>query len=232
MTGEELLNEVRLRANEHDITSPLLINRALRRYCRVTSFPWLREVDDAVLVFMDGVSEYLLSDIGLRRIDRIWIQDETSLKWSMLGELDPESFEREARSRRRSDGTDGGDKSLYWKIEDTTVTVTPTPDQTYKGRIDGIAETPVIERQKELPGPKEYHELVAQLAAGYHMQAKARRIQDESTNEFDLTKAQQVMASGRSEEAKALVDIQAFLVRDSTPNRMRHLQWNKTKIAR
>ena len=232
MTGEQILTLVRQLTNEHDIGSWHQIHRALRRYCRETGFPWLRNVDDAALTFLADTTEYLLADLELRRIDRVWIQDDTTSRWLMLEERDPESFETAVTEWRKSDGTDDTDRPIYWKIEGSILTVTPTPDQSYNGRIDGIVNTPVVERTKTLPGPEEYHELVARLAAGYHVQDRAQRILEEAKTDIDLAKSQQLFAVGKNHERGALTEIADFLVRDSKPNRMTSLQWDKTPLMK
>ena len=232
MTGEETLNLARLLANEHDVSSFHQINRALRRYCRETGFTWLRSVDDAALTFLPDTTEYILSDIGLRRIDRIWIQDNTSEKWLLLEERDPESFETEVTNSKRSDGSDDTNRPIFWKLEGSNLTVTPTADTTYAGRIDGIVNTPVAERTKDLPGPEEYHEVVARLAAGYLIQDKAQRILEDASSEIDLAKAQALNGKGIGMERSSLQDIKDFLKRDDQPNRMQNLQWAKVPLAK
>ena len=232
MTGEEVLNLARRLSNDHGTGSWHHVNSALRRYCRETGFAWLRAVDDAALTFLSGVTEYALADLGLRRISRVWVQDSDSSRWILLEEADPLAFEEIVRLARDDNGNDEDDRPTHWKLEGSFVTVAPTPDQSYNGRITGIVDTPAVERTKELPGPVEYHDVVARLAASYQIQANALTIIEGADSDIAIAKSQSLMGIARQFEQSALADLRAFVVRDSQPNRMSHLQWKKWPITR
>ena len=236
MNGEQALAEVRRLTHDDLLADYSDLHRALRRYCRITGFSWLRDVDDAALTFKDGVRTYTLADLELRKVERIWVQSGVDNTWIPLDEADELAFETIHNESIGSDGTTETNRPTHYRWTGplfTVLTVTPTPDQDYSGRIDGIVNTPAIGRLTELPGPLEYHDLVPRFAAGLHYQhLSAAKLREGVANEAALLAVQALDRKGKELQAEAIAEMQTFAVRDSEPNRMSSLQWTKTKIAR
>lgn len=237
MNGEEMLQEVRRLSHDDLLADYSDLHRALRRYCQITSFPFLREIDDAAITFRDGVAEYTFADLGLRKLEAIWVQGDEDGAWHLMQEADPLAFESLHNDSIGADGTTEENRPERYRLtggDFIRIRVTPIPDQTYNGRIDGIVNTPVVGRLTELPGPSEYHPAVARMAAGYHYQhlATAFLRKEGTKSEVDILTYREMMGAGRALEGGALAEMHAFAVRDVTPNRLEHLQWPKTKIAR
>lgn len=235
MTGEQALNDVRHLTGDSKIGSYMELNRACRDYCQTTGFPWLREVHDGVIWFKANVVSYAIEDAGFRRVDRLWVKGADDLRWYPVDELTPVPFEDKVSEFRNEDGEDDTAKPEFFRIEGgsaLTITVTPTPDQEYEGRIDGLAASPVISRRGELPGPPEYHDALVLFAAGYRLHNKSRALlMQEPVAEVDLARAQQMRAEGDRlvSEGRAKTDRS---VRDANQNRMSRLETPKIRIAR
>ena len=231
MTGEEAITLARYHAQDAGIATYIELNRALREYCQATGFSWLRQVEGAAIVFTAGDVEYALADIALRRIERVWTQHPDSLKWSALDETDLLGYERRVAENRDEEGNDDTRQPTHFLLAGSVLRIGPTPDQSDAGRFDGLVETPVIERNQELPGPREYHEIVPILAAGYEVQAEARRRIAAATDESGIIVARELMSVGRDLEGRARAKFPAAM-RDATPNRLQTLQWPKTPLMR
>ena len=231
MTGEEAINLTRWHAQDAGISMYIELNRALREYCQVTGFPWLREVAGAAIEFLPGTQSYAMPEIQMRRIERVWTQHPNSLKWSTLDESDLVSFERRVFENRDQEGNDRTKQPTNFTWTGTELRVVPTPDQAYSGRFDGIVGTPVIERNGQLPGPPEYHEIVPLMAAGFELQRESRRKTRVATDEISLTIARAMMGEGQDLENRARAKFSA-VVRDATSSRMKSLDWGKVPLSR
>ena len=231
MTGEEAINLTRWHAQDAGISSYIELNRALREYCQTTSYPWLRQVEGAAIEFLAGEQVYAMPDFQLRRLERVWTQHPDSLKWTALDESDLVSVERLVFENRDQDGNDQTRQPLHFLWTGTELRVVPTPDQTYSGRFDGIVGTPVIERNGQLPGPPEYHEIVPLMAAGFEIQREARRKIRAGGDENAQSSASSLMRMGADLIGQARAKFPK-VVRDSTSSRMQSLSWGKTPLSR
>ena len=249
MTGEDLLNYVRSRIADHGLDNYVQGQRALKRYCTHTGFLWLKEVQGAAIQFQPNVSGYALGEIGLRRIDSIWVQDPTSLEWKLMLEATGQTFEQHVNEfteegsqpdpsdpnavALRSDNT-LQDPPLYYTLQGSnlrTLRVTPTPSVALQGRIDGIADTPQIQRLKELPGPAEYHELIGDLWVGLELDHQGLIKLNQADNQDKLMVARDLSSRGQREVTDAMSRMER-VVRDTFPNRTGSLKWRKVGLMR
>lgn len=250
MTGEDLLNYVRSRIADHGLDNYIQGQRALRMYCTHTGFTWLKEVQGAAIQFLPGVDEYPLGEIGLRRIDAVWVQDPTSTEWLLMTEATNQTFEKH-RNDSLEDGTTPDpsdpnatllragnvtqDPPVFYTFQGPslqTIRVTPTPSATLQGRVDGIANTPQIERTKELPGPAEYHELIGDLWAGLELDHQSLlKLMKPGIQQDELLAARDLSSRGQREVAAATARMER-VVRDTFPNRTGTLKWRKVALMR
>jgi hypothetical protein len=68
MTGEEILNEVRLLIDNNQFARYNEINRAYRRIAHSAPHSWLKEESEEKLKFLTDVGEYTISVDGIRRL--------------------------------------------------------------------------------------------------------------------------------------------------------------------
>ena len=234
MIGEQLLDYVRYRTADHQLDNYIHCNRALRDYCQQAGFDWLREIEGAVILFEADRTEYPLHEIGLRRIDRIWRQDSTSGEWTPLDERRGLGFERSVRERTAEDGTVDERPPDWFEIFGSTIQtlrIGPSPSQSYQGRIDGIANTPVITRTGTLPGPEEYHSIIGDIAAGYVLEHEGLvRLKNAQGQEQSIT-ANMLTKRGQDISVRALAEV-SRVVRDSAPNRLTSLKPKKVALMR
>lgn len=234
MTGEELLDYVRFRVADHGLENYVLGNRALQEYCSHTGFTWLRDVEGAAIRFQADKVEYPIHEFGLRRIDHIWVQDSDSGEWTLLTELTPQGFEEYVQDVTADDGTEDADPPARYCLQGPnllTLRISPTPSQAYEGRVSGIANTPAIERLKELPGPSEYHRIVGDLWAGMQLEHEALTRIKTTTSQDGLLIAQGLDAKGKGMQETARAGMHK-VVRDTFPNRTGNLRWKKVPLAR
>ena len=217
MTGEEVMVEVRRLAGDQTISEWTEINRALRRYCRITNFQWLREVTDAPFQLVSGQADYSIPELGFRRIERIYVESPTTGAWEPVSESDQLAFYAEVAESTNADGSLVGGTPEHFFIHSANISFTPTPDEGMSLKITGTINTPTVERTKQLPGPEEYHDLVADMAAAFHLKR---------SNEPDK------FNKGLRMEADAKRDMVQHAVRDSMQNRVNTLKVPKQKIAR
>src|SRR3990167_4711194 len=212
MLGEELLDYVRYRVADHGLENYIHCNRALRDYCQQAGYDWLREINAAAIAFEADRAEYPLHELGLRRIDRIWVQDADT----------------------DDDGDVEEEPPLWFEVYGSnilTLRIGPVPSTTYQGRIDGIANTPVISRLGELPGPAEYHHLIGDIAAGYHLEHEGLTRLKQAGSQDMLFVAQALLKQGREVAGVAMASVQR-VVRDSFPNRLTSLKPKKVPLMR
>lgn len=234
MTGEELLDYVRYRVADHGLDNYVQCNRALREYCQQAGFDWLREVNAVALTFETDRTEYPLHELGLRRIDRVWVQDADSGEWTSLEERRGLTFERSVRDYTDDEGDVEDVAPIWFEIHGENLSVLrigPAPGQPYEGRMDGIAQTPVIERLKELPGPPEYHPIVGDLAVGYVLEHEGLVRLKDAASQDQLFIAQAIGKRGREAAADAKAQL-IRVVRDSFPNRLASLKPRKQPLMR
>lgn len=217
MTGEEILILTRRLVGDQTINEYTEINRALRKYCRITNFQWLREVIDAPFNLETDVADYPLPELGFRRIERIFVESPTTGAWEPISEADELAFRELVAEGTNADGSIVGGTPGHFFIHGNNISFTPTPDEGVSLKVTGTLNSPTVTRTGELPGPSEYHDLVAELAAGFHLQ----RSKDDN-----------VYARGERKEAKALFEMRTFALRDSQPNRINSLKIEKQSITR
>lgn len=233
-------------ASDNGITTYTFLNRALQRYCWKCSFEWLTAVNEAAFVVHAGIVEYPLSALGLRSIRMVWVQSLIDGSWFQLDALTTQTYEDSQKvflspgqptsAATTVSGNPQSQQPTGFRISSRNgqlvMYLSPTPDQAYQGRIDGVAETPVIERQRQLPGPPEFHDIVATLAAAYHLKDEAIRVFRQPGAGADaVAKAQGFMTMSKEREAEAERDMDS-LVRDSQPNRQISLRYTGIPMAR
>jgi hypothetical protein len=242
---------VRSRIADHGLDTYVQGQRALRLYCTTTGFSWLKEVQGAAIQFLNGVSEYPLGDLGLRRIDAIWVQDSSNGEWHLMVEATHQTFERHATDAIEDEvindlstgltgrapltsQDDTQSSTLYYTLQGSnllTLRITPTPSQDLQGRIDGIVNTPVIQRTKELPGPSEYHYLVGDLWVGYELEHQGVLKLKDGKSQDDLMFARDLRSQGQREVQTAMT-LMERVVRDTFPNRTGTIKWAKLPLMR
>ena len=232
MIGEEVLERIRQYSGDHGLSVYLHADRALREYCQTIGFSWLQRVEGAAFSFQTGVTEYNLGSLGLRRIDAIWVRASVDGRWHFVEEMQAVNFEEAVNARVNADGAvDESIPTNFLMFGDgfPHIRVTPTPDEDFDGRIDGISETPIMQRTTELPGPAEFHDQVALLAAGYVLEEEVtQKLREGSTDPNTL---QLLMSDARSRIQAATARF-SRAVRDDTPNRLKSLEFTKTPLAR
>lgn len=239
MTGGEALDQVRYYSGDHEIGHYIELQRAIRQFCQHTGFPFLREADDAAWAIKSGVTVYTLGVQGWRQVRNLWVQSATSGKWYQLDEATQISFEDRLSKFVDSNGTITSEIPQFYKIEGTgdgdanfiKVTLGPTPDQDYNGRIDGISNTPVVSHSRELPGPEDYHDTLVRLAAGFHKQAMGSAKLQMAHGQEEMMVAQAVTADGARMEMMARSEFEK-IVRDQMPNRRVSPTWARARIMR
>jgi hypothetical protein len=236
MTGEELLDYVRYRVADHGLDNYVHCNRALRVYCQQAGYDWLREVKAAAFQFQADREEYPLGELGLRRISRVWVQDDDSGEWKPLDERRDLSFERSTRRHTNAQG-DVNTENIppgWFEIFGTNqqiLRIGPKPGQAYEGRIDGIAATPVIDRLSELPGPAEYHDIVGDIAAGYVLEHEGLVRIKSASDQDGLFIAQALQKQGAGMVQMAMARVPKVL-NDSAPSRITSLKPKKIPLMR
>lgn len=206
MTGEEILNEVRFLIGDASYPRYNEINDAFDEICRITNFKWLKRSDVGRIQFKPNQNEYVLNMRDMRRLERIWIYGVDSSKqyWHEMEETLPKLFESKVRDNKDNNGNDETDRPAYYKLEGDLLTVSPTPDQAYEGRVDYILFVPEIERDTEPIIPVAYHRVLAKLAAGYIL---------------EMSEDQLKVARGAAYVQRAREAFES-LVKDTAPNRM------------
>jgi len=193
MTGQEILDEVRFLINDSQYTRYTEINRAYRKILRITNFNFLRVTSESLITVVAGQAEYTLDLTGIRRIERIWVYGTQSSEqhWQLMEEAPPQLWEEKKMSITQPDGTVRSDKPNWYKIEGTTLSLTPTPDAVYSVRVDYIQDIPTLARESEPLIPRAYHDLLADLAAS--------DILSRSKDPIDVARSQQLKAEAMSE---------------------------------
>lgn len=234
MTGEELLDYVRYRVADHGLDNYIQLNRALREYCQQAGFDWLREVNGAAVLFEADRTEYPLGELGLRSIRAVYYQDSTSSEWKPMDERRGFRFEESVREFTDDDGNVSDDPPAFYELYGESqhiLRIGPKPAQTYQGRIDGIAKTPVVSRLDELPGPDEYHYLIGDIATGYVLEHEGMVRLKTAASESEFMVASALQSKGMSVAATA-ISLCERVVRDSMPNRLPKLKITKQPLMR
>ena len=231
MNGEQAMREVRTLARDQTLASYRNLNRALRDYCRITSFDFLTVVDDAAFTFRADVTEYGFQDIGLRSLTRIWYKDGDDGQWRQLDENDEQAFEKHLNGERDSNGLIVSGTPAVFNITKDLLRISPPPAQDLDGRFDGVVETPVVGRLKELPGPREYHDIVVEIASGYELIARGAGIIEKAQSEIDLARGGAVKHEGEKLIQKATIKAD-LAMRDLAPNRMANVSPRKTPLMK
>jgi hypothetical protein len=185
MKGEDILNEVRFLINDHNFTRYNEINRAYRKIAHKAPHSWLKEETEQLLKFESGTNEYTVNITGIRRITGLWIYGVNTgdQRWNYVEEVDDKLFEIKRDMFINLDGEDREGMPEYFKILSVQNNVLkfkfiPTPDEDMNGRINYIKEVSEISRDTVPEMPTAYHDLIAQLAAGYILRATGDKIGD------------------------------------------------------
>lgn len=187
-----ILDQVRERTGKTDWARYSEINRAYRKICLITKFNWLQQSSQSMLRFTKSRTAYPLDMSGMRRLERIWVLTTTNeLGWQLLEEVKPQLFEDRVVQFRDSNGNDEEDLPLYYKLTGgpmATLTVTPTPDATYTARVDYLDfhELSVDEEPRSSPM---YDDTIAELAAGYVLEAPGGSAEDKQMAQIFMGRA-------------------------------------------
>lgn len=210
MRGEEILEEVRFLTNDLTYARYNEINRAYKRLCRITKFTWLRGSSESLLSFSSGTETYQLNIEGMRRLTRLffWGTQSGDLFWNPMEEVPEQLFEVMRKQSANLDGSNRLGTPRFYKIisgpgESYELSITPSPQEDHRVRVDYIKSPVEITRDVVPEMPNAYHDVISTMSAGYVL-----------LNKDDPKKVQR---------GNALVD-QALseanqLVTDSQPNR-------------
>jgi hypothetical protein len=214
MNGQEILNEIRILIGDMGYARYNEINRAYREIGRLCHHNWLRGESQEMLTFLDGVSSYWIDLSGTRVLKRIWVKgnDTGKIYWHEMEESPSQTFEKHTIEHIESDGTDREDRPEYYRIVESSnqsikIEVTPVPDETYETKIEYIKELETISRSTVPSMPESYHDIIADMAAGYILATQERTSADTQRGLFLISKAKNDAING--------------LVRDSHNNRIR-----------
>lgn len=174
MNGDQILNEVRVIIGEMTYSRYNEINRAYREIGRLCHHNWLRGQTEDALSFADGESTYWIDLSNIRALTGVWVKgiESGTVYWHELQETPRESFEERSAIHIQPDGTDRESRPQYFKILEMTdqsikIEVTPVPDQTYSAKIEYIRNIEDINRAITPSMPEAYHDIIADMAAGY-----------------------------------------------------------------
>jgi len=181
MNGEEILNEVRLMINNAQFTRYNEINRAYRRLAHASPASWLREESEEKLVFLADTEEYTLNIAGMRRITALWVYgtDSGEVRWHLVEEVDQKLFEVKKAQHINLDGEDRTGLPEYFKMISVQpgqikLALVPTPDAEMEAKVDYIKDVAEIGRLTVPEMPAAYHDIIAQLAAGYILRSEGK----------------------------------------------------------
>lgn len=170
MKGKDILDEVRVLASDPTLSSFGEINQAYEEIATLTSFNFLRNVDEASLKFKSGITVYTIKMHGIRVLESIEVKGKVDLQWTALQEVDHSLFEVKVAEVTDASGAQTTGEPKWFTLiggPDYTMTVTPSPDQDLDGRIISIQNIPLITAEKEVNFPRGYSKLVlSKLAAG------------------------------------------------------------------
>lgn len=204
--SREILDAVRQRTGKTDLARYDEIDRAYRKICLITKFNWLQQRSESMLRFTQGRTDYPLDMTRMRRLERIWVLDtENEEGWCQLEEVKDPLFETRRVEFRDGNGDDEQDKPLYFKIiggSVATVTITPTPDQTYSTRVDYLDFHKLSEEEEPRLSPV-YDDTIAELASAYVL---------------EMSKDASELQLGQKYEARAMEEF-GDIVKDHAPNR-------------
>ena len=170
MKGQEILNEVRLFLDDPSYTRYVEINRAYRTICKLTDFNWLRKADEGIVSFNADVSTYNINMSQIRVLTGIYVKGGNDARWKYLEEVPLKLFQTKVRQTQDLNATDNTSKPEYYSLSDGpnyTLSISPTPDQSYSVRLEYIQSTPIIDHSSTVNLPEDYIDTVAMLAAGY-----------------------------------------------------------------
>ena len=177
MKGKDILTEVQALINDPAYSVFTEINRAYRSICRTTKYNWLRETNEDLLAFKAEESTYRVRMAFVRVLQGIWVREPSNeRRWRMMEEVSPALYEERVADRRNNDGSDNTSRPEFYKLEGgptTTITVTPTPDQSYTVRVNYIKHIQSIGLDDTPALPEAHLDTVAQLAAGYILETSS-----------------------------------------------------------
>ena len=174
MDGEQILNEVRFLIDDMGYSRYNEINRSYRKIGRITRHNWLRNETEETFVFSDGVGKYWVDVSEARVLSNLWVKGNDSGKkfWHQMEEVSRKLFEERRAINISPDGTNRESRPAWYKIiqfvgQRYQIQVTPVPDETYDVRVESIRSLEEISRETTPSMPEDYHDLIANLAAGY-----------------------------------------------------------------
>lgn len=216
MNGSEILNEVRILVGDMGYSRYTEINKAYRDIGRLCHHNWLRGESQEMLTFLDGVPDYWIDLSEARVLRRIWVKgnDTGKIFWHEMEESPSQTFEGHAVENTQPDGTDREDRPRWYKIIDSLnqsikIEVTPVPDTTYYTKIEFINKLETITRSTIPSMPDSYHDIIADMAAGFVLQRPDRSAADAQRGSLLISKARSDAVNG--------------LVKDSHHNRTRSI---------
>ena len=211
MKGKDILQEVQHLINDPAYTRFTEINRAYRSICRTTKYNWLRETNEDLLAFKAEEPMYRVRMPFVRVLQGIWVREPSSeQRWRMMEEVSPALYEQKVADRRNNDGSDNTARPEFYKLEGgptTTITVTPTPDQSYTVRLNYIKHIQSIGLDDTPAMPEAHLDTVAQMAAGF--------ILEDNSDEAKRLRGEKLIG-------RATVDSED-IVRDTHANRTRNI---------
>ena len=179
MNGEEILNEVRFLIDNAQFARYNEINRAYRKIAHMSPASWLKEESESLISFTEDDSEYTINISGIRRINNLWVYGTESgdQKWNYVEEVDQKLFEIRRNEHINLDGDDRAGLPEVFRIlslqpDQIRIRLVPTPDADMSGKLDYVKSVSKINRETVPEMPPDYHDVIAQLAAGYVLRSK------------------------------------------------------------
>ena len=213
MTGHEVMEKVRALTGDHTFSRSDEIVLAMQEITRGQSASFLRVIDDDLVKFRSGRSDYLLDAKEVDRVLSVSVKGTTAgnIFWHLMRESGQEQFnDRLKETLVRETGAVETDRPEEYRLlggDQSTLHVTPTPGGDYTVRVEYIRALRFLP-ERELPLPQRYHQAVVLLAAGMVMHAMGDEHSERQGNRFRQLGREAV----------------AGLVRDAAPNRRGRIQ--------
>ncbi len=173
MTGEEILNRVRLLTTA-GLSSFDEINEAYEFLLQRAGMGLSRVRDETSLSFQTGVVFYQLPMERIRRLETIAVKKTADKQeWKPLVPLNDEDFDAVVFANRNSDATDKIDTPINFRLSlgsTTQLEVTPTPDADYPMRLTYLETPEPLDSGATPILPAIYHRQIANLGAAYILQ--------------------------------------------------------------
>ncbi len=170
MKGREILDRVRTLIKQIDYSSYVEINEANYQILNRTGYSFSRTRDTDSVTFKDGVTDYILPQSRIRRLEGVYIKDNDDYQeWSPLYEISDKAFDLEVLNNRDSDGDDSTAAPRKYRLSHGAFEVVPTPDGTYECRLNFIEVPELIDDEVTPLLSASYHPTIAKLAAANYL---------------------------------------------------------------